>query len=318
MLSRQLWIVALLLLLMAAPAAAQDDGLNLPAELYILNNRGVVQQYGLGAEGTKTVTPEDQFVLDFGIAPDGNFIAYRTETTLEIRSLADNSSVKSVVLDAEDIPPFRGEGDSIAWSPIGDAVAYTTLYGAKVYFLSDESAVQLREGQFISLSWSPDGRYLAGEQENNIWWVYRRDRNTFLLASAIPSSLGLGWQPNGDLIFAPESGGLFTMNLNAGNTQTTLLDESWVYGLPVVQTDGTIAVFGRQKSDPETSEGFGRAKCRFNWQGCTGRQTGNFWWRFRMACWRWRTRPMARPSPCPSAGQSPMPGGRYRRRVWKA
>lgn len=254
---RHLWILAFVLI--AAPIMAQEDGLNLPADLYILNNRGVVQQYSVGALGVSTITPEDAFVLDFGIAPDAHWIAYRSESSLEIDGISDDAPpIASVVLTEEDVPPFRGQGDSIAWSPIGDAVAYTTLYGAKVYFLNDDSAVQLREGQFISLSWSPDGRYLAGEQQNNVWWVYRRDRNTLLLASAIPASLGLGWSSTGELIFAPESGGLFSMNLDANNAQTLLLDDTWTYGLPLVRPDGTLLVFGRQKNDTEVPAAFGR------------------------------------------------------------
>ncbi|MEO0599146.1 MAG: hypothetical protein AAF126_23755, partial [Chloroflexota bacterium] len=62
-------LIVLMLMLIAVPTGAQD-GLNLPSELYVLNAEGVVQRFGLGTEGVSAVTPEDAFVLDFGIAPD--------------------------------------------------------------------------------------------------------------------------------------------------------------------------------------------------------------------------------------------------------
>ena len=72
------WLFCFALLLIAGPLLAQD-GLNLPSALYVLTAEGRVDRYGLGAEGVRMITPEDEFVIDFGVAPDGNWLAYRTE-----------------------------------------------------------------------------------------------------------------------------------------------------------------------------------------------------------------------------------------------
>lgn len=249
----------LLVLLFAQVSLAQEDGLNLPTELYVLTNGGQVQQFGMGMAGLSVVTPEDEFILDFGIAPDGNWMAYRTEAGLRLFNIYQPDDPPVELAGAEaGIPPVRGEGDTIAWSPNGDAIATTTAYGARIYFPAANTAIDLREGQFTQVIWSPNGSYLAAEADQNIWWVYRREANNLVLTSAIPSAVGVAWGGVSQLIFAPPDGGLFLMDLSAANAQTTLLDNTWTYSLPYLLGDGTIAVYGRQKDDELIPEGSGR------------------------------------------------------------
>ncbi|NWG16223.1 MAG: PD40 domain-containing protein [Chloroflexi bacterium] len=254
---RRIGIFALMIVLLVSPAAAQD-GLNLPSELFVLTNAGVVQRYGLGAAGVAAVTPEDAFVVDFAAAPDGGWLAYRTENGLELLNLNTGESETIEAITAG-LPMFRGRGDTMAWSPGGDALAYTTAYGARVWFNAGAPAfADLRQGQFEQVMWSPDGSYLAAEAEPSIWWLYRREGTSLTLTSAIPSSAGLAWINATEIVFAPEEGGLIRMDLANANRQTLLLDDTWVYTWPYVQPDGTLLVFGRQKDDPEIEEGFGR------------------------------------------------------------
>ncbi len=255
---RRIGIFALCLLLMVGYARAQD-GMNLPAPLYLLTNNGQVQRVGLGTEGVTTVTPEDLFVVDFGVAPDGNWLAYRTQDGLNIRNMY--TEAEAVIEEGTaDLPPSRGHGDTLAWSPTGDMIAYTTAYGARVYTNTPTEALfaDLREGVFVNLQWSPTGAYLAAEAEGDIWWLYRRENNALILTSAIPSSIGLSWVSPTEVVFAPANGGLIRMNLAAGNAQTILLDESWRYRLPATQPDGTLVLFGVQKVDTEVPEGSAR------------------------------------------------------------
>ncbi len=247
---------ALTLLLAALPVSGQD-GLNLPTELYVLTNAGQVVEYGLGASGIRAVTPDDVFVVDFGIAPDGVWLAYRTEDGLNLARM-DTGQVYAVEGRTAGLPQVRGQGDTVAWSPAGDALAYTTAYGARVWFSSGGRFADLTEGAFRQLIWSPDGRYLAAEADNHIWWLYRREGETLILTSAIPSSLGLAWVSLTEVALAPETGGLIRMNLAEGNRQTVLLDDTWVYRLPYQLPDGTLAVFGRQKGEGDPDSGFGR------------------------------------------------------------
>jgi Tol biopolymer transport system component len=252
------------LLLLVAPLAAQD-ALNLPSALYVLTNAGQVSRYGLGTEGVRPVTPEGTFVIDFGVAPDDTWLAYRTDQGL---TLYQPYSQTQIALDSAQasIPSVRGRGDTIAWAPAGDALAITTLTGGRVYLNteSDPQAAEafhrldLTEAPFVQVMWSPDGRYLAGESEGGSWWLYRRAGHQMILTSAIPFSDGLAWYNATTLAFAPQEGGLRLMDLNAANRQTVLLDDTWVYRQPQLLPDGTLAVFGRQKNDPAVPEGFAR------------------------------------------------------------
>src|SRR5262245_31260473 len=247
------------LLFASLSVGAAQDALNLPSELYVLTNDGVVQQYGLGAAGVRTVTPEDTFVVDFGVARDGNWVAYRTETELRIRNMytGDEEMIES---GASGVPPVRGRGDTMAWSPQGDVLAYTMPYGARFWFNTGEQPVFLdtREGEFMQLVWSPDGRYLAAEAQEHIWWIYRRQETTMPLTSAIPSALGIVWVSPAELVFTPGDGGLILMDLANANAQTVLLDNTQIYEQPQHLPDGRMVAFGRSPDDEETEPGSGR------------------------------------------------------------
>lgn len=255
---RRIWMSLLLLLSIAAPAAAQD-GLNLPSELYVLLNSGSVERYGLGAEGVRTVTPEGQFVLDMGVAPDGNWLAFRTDQGLSLVDMftGETSQVEGA---SATYPPVRGRGDTMAWSPAGDALVYATPYGARVYFDTDSGVVfvDIATTQLINLIWSPDGSYLAAESENNIWWIFRREGTQMTLHSAIASSIGITWTSGSQLVFAPESGGLIAMDLANANAQTALQNEGTLYRLPSYRPDGTLLVYARRKNDASVEDGMGR------------------------------------------------------------
>jgi hypothetical protein len=258
------WLLLIIVLLMTAPLRAQD-GLNLPAALFVLSAEGQVSRYGLGIEGVRTVTPDDEFVLDFGVAPDGVWIAYRTEAGLALHNIYSGETFGIPNAQAG-VPPVRGRGETIAWNSKGDALAVTTLTGGRVYINTqlllqsgvEFKEIELSEGPFVQVIWSPDGRYLAAEAEGGVWWLYRRENESMMLTSAITSSDGLAWYNNSTVVFAPAEGGLRLMDLNAANTQTALLDDTWVYHQPAVRSDGTVVVFGRQKDDPAVPEGFAR------------------------------------------------------------
>lgn len=245
--------------LFASLTVTAQDALNLPAELYVLTNSGVVQQYGLGAAGVQTVTPEEAFVVDFGVAPDGNWLAYRTDKGLHLANIyTDGSDI--IENETAGVPPVRGRGDTMAWSPQGDALAYTMPYGARFWFNTGAQPVftDVREGAFVQILWSPDGRYLAAEASDHIWWIYRREETSMVLTSAIPSGLGVVWVSPTELVFTPADGALILMDLANANAQTMLLDSSRIYEQPQRLPDGRVVAFARDKDDEETEPGSGR------------------------------------------------------------
>lgn len=255
---RRTLVTALALLCLVSLTRAQD-ALNLPADLYVLLNTGVVQRYGLGAAGITTVTPEDAFVVDFGVAPDGDQIAYRTETSINVISISGALEPRIIERQA-DVPPYRGRGDTIAWSPDGSAIAYTTTYGARVFFnLGDVAAyADLSEGLFVDLDWSPDSRFFAAQSDAGVWWIYRREATTLALTSIITATNGIAWVSGGQVVFAPPEGGLILMSLDEANAQSAILEDDWEYALPALNAQDELVFFARDKADETTPTGYGR------------------------------------------------------------
>jgi Tol biopolymer transport system component len=249
----------LLVLIALAAGARAQDALNLPAELYILLNNGVVQRYGLGSSGVTQVTPAEDFAVDFGVSPDGTQIAYRTENSINIITIVGPPSERIIERQA-DVPPYRGLGDTIAWSPDSAAIAYTTTYGARVFFnLGDVAAyADVREGLFVDLRWSPDSRFLAAQTDAGVWWIYRRDATTLSLTSVIPASNGIAWVTGNQIIFPPPEGGLNLMDLDLANAQSVILDASWEYALPTLNAEDELLFFARDQADEATPDGYGR------------------------------------------------------------
>jgi hypothetical protein len=252
------WLFLIALLALVGGLVAQEDGLNLPTELYILLNDGVVERYGLGATGVEPVSPDGEFVVDFAVAPDGGWLAYRTETGLMLSHLAAGTDGETHQLEGEsaNLPPLRGRGDTMAWSPAGDALAYTTTYGLRIAFEigGDPLFNQVAVSPLAGLRWSPGGTFLAAEAENNVWWIYRREGVRLHLASAIPSSRGLAWFDDNRLIFAPEEGGLFLMDLGRFNEQSLLRGADDLYWLPYVRADRSIVAYTRPAAEEVADE----------------------------------------------------------------
>jgi dipeptidyl aminopeptidase/acylaminoacyl peptidase len=236
---RKLILIFISIWLSSFVTSAQD-ALNLPTELYILLNGGQVERYGLGADGVQTITPEGEFIIDFGVASDDNWLAYRTQNGMYISNIYEPDTVQ-LMDESADVPPIRGNGDTLAWSSGDSALAYVTLNGVRVFF-RDGSTTDIAVNQVQHLEWSPDGSFLLAETAENIWWVYRRVGLNMPLSSVIPSSQGITWLNDSVLIFAPADGGLLTMDLNDNNAQTTIMATSQVYNLPYYVGEGVYRV----------------------------------------------------------------------------
>ena len=257
---RLAFLIAVLFTLALSFSVQAQDALNLPADLYILLNNGQIQRFGVGAAGVFDLTPPGLFIVDFGVDSLGQQIAFRTESGLYTINVASGGNPQQLEGATADVPPYRGSGDTIAWSPSGDAVAYTTTYGARIAFNlgATPTFFDLKQSPFKGLSWSPGGRFLAAEAEQNVWWIYRRDNNNLVLTSAIPSSIGTAWVSDGELVFAPADGGLRLMNLDQANAQAVLLDESVTYRLPELNASDALVFFGRDPNDKNVPDGYGR------------------------------------------------------------
>jgi len=240
-------LLTLLPTLLSPMTTRAQDGVNLPTALYLLRGEGLVERVGLGNAGITTVTPPDEFVIDFRVAPDGNLLAYRTRVGVLIADMY--SDAEPVLLEGEraSVPLIRGSGETIAWAPDGGAIAYTTLYGGRVW-QAGGTFTDLTTPNLRHLMWSPGGTYLAAESDIGAWWLFRRDAAGMVLIAAVPESAGATWVSDALLAFAPPEGGLRLMDLSQGNTQSELVAGPIRYFLPLMTVEGVLAYEG---SDPE-------------------------------------------------------------------
>jgi Tol biopolymer transport system component len=222
---------------LGAPTPAQD-GFNLPTELYVLLNDGVLERYGLGAQGVQHLTPEGAFVLDFAVSSDNGWLAYRTLESLSIASLHESSPARSLN-DKPSYPDIRGKGDTLAWSPQGDALAYTGANNGYVTFLLPDDTpltLGLNVAGLQDVRWSPQGGYLAMGAVDNVWWIFAREGTpsapTMRLTSAISDGTSLIWLSDSVLAFTPAGGGMVAMDVADANRQFALLPADVAYHLP--------------------------------------------------------------------------------------
>ncbi|MDZ4770126.1 MAG: hypothetical protein SGJ24_13435 [Chloroflexota bacterium] len=259
--SRTIVLILVLCLFFALPARAQD-GLNLPADLYVLLNDGRIERYGVGAGGVTTVSPADTFVIDFGVDSTGSRLAYRSDSGAYLLDLTQpGASPTAIEGVSADVPAFRGTGESLAWAPGGDAIAYTTTYGARIFFAGVGAFSDLREALFKQVIWSPGGRFLAAESESegqSVWWVYRRENTALTLTSIIADGAGaITWLSDSEIVFAPVIGGLRLMQLDQANAQVTLLDAPNLYRMPALDSSDALVFFARDPLDAAVPDGYG-------------------------------------------------------------
>jgi hypothetical protein len=236
-------LIIIILLVGWVMGVRAQEPLRLPAALYVLSNEGIVQRYRPGDAGLKAITPLNTFVLDFRLAPDDNWLAYRTLEGLWLTNLYRDDSQRLIEAESAGLPPIRGRGDTIAWTSQADALAYTTVTGIRAHFFETNTFADITIENIAHLSWSPDGRYLAAESSEDAWWIYQREGGGFRLTSVIPATEGAAWVSLTEIVFAPPEGGLVVMDLGLGNAQTVLLDPAFHYRLPFVESEEALLAF---------------------------------------------------------------------------
>lgn len=234
------WCLLGAALLLHIWALAAQDGFNLPTELYVLNNNGTVQRFGLGASGVETIAGDDaNFVLDFAVAPDGVTLAYRTLEGLFLTDMyARQRRTPQTILTLEGpsagYPEIRGRGETIAWSPTGTALAYATLGNLRLLDRRTGRTQNLDVAAIQDLRWSADGQFLAAGAAGSIWWFYFYDGAQARLISAITEVSSIAWTPDNRVYVAFTSGGLNILDILNRSQQTVVLPPSEVYSLPHV------------------------------------------------------------------------------------
>lgn len=126
-------VLALVVIAIPVPAGAQDSVYPLPAPLFILDSAGTLLRID-PADGAQTpISNPNQPVADFDIAPDGNWVVFRTaaEGMVIVGQIAGQSGY---VLEFESAAPPPGPAQTIAWSPDGAALAYIVADGVRLAY----------------------------------------------------------------------------------------------------------------------------------------------------------------------------------------
>ena len=157
----------------------------LPAPLYFLTSEYQLVRMEPDTGGVVPISDPNQPIADFDIAPDGEWVVYRTlyEGRVIVTSLSDG---RGQVLSLEgETPPTSSPRQTIAWSPKGDAVAYIVAgEGVRVRSLvAPESAETTVRGAWVELYWQDDTTLLASDETGAVTRITRRGAQVTLTAA---------------------------------------------------------------------------------------------------------------------------------------
>jgi WD40 repeat protein len=161
------------------------------------------------------VTPPDQRVLDFAIAPDGNWLAYRSNDTITLTSIDDDSISQQVDPNAAPPAALTLPLSTLAWSPDGLALAYVTASGFRVAFPTADGTprfVDITDRLVVNLRFSPTGQRLAAQADDNTWTLFSiqadGEAGAVRRTRTIDQAADVAWLDDNSLIAAAISGGL--------------------------------------------------------------------------------------------------------------
>ena len=110
------------------------------------------------------------------MSPDGQFIATsgRFDRDINIWHIPDMSMVLNIPNDDPHSPGLPPRVKDVAWSPAGDKVASSDIYGLKVRRPADGTVIYFVDaGESPSIAFSPDGKFLAaaipGDRTIRVW-----------------------------------------------------------------------------------------------------------------------------------------------------
>ncbi|MHB8628987.1 MAG: TolB family protein [Aggregatilineales bacterium] len=245
---------------------------------------GQVVCYDANTALPKPITPADPPAIDFAIAPDGQWLAYRAGQTLSIAPIADGQ-VAVHMIDPQAIPSAglsrdqQPEAVTLAWAPDGLAIAYLTAFGLRVTDPSGQFA-NADDKPYMSLMWSPDGNRLAAQATDSSWTFFACTHNPLKLSVTriFADAASMAWLDEKAVIVAPTAGGLLRIDptsanaapawyvadehfikLNQGQPEQVValhLDAGDHNGIAVaIDADGHWTPFGGAKLDPRLSWG---------------------------------------------------------------
>lgn len=170
----RLAVMVSLVALAAMPVAlarAQEGAFPLPAPLYILTSQHDLIYVDPANGGQTVISSPGQPVADFDIAPDGEWVVYRTPANnlVVVTQLAGQGGY--VLEFGDNPPPDSSPAQTIAWSPDAARIAYTVPGGVRIAELgAGEYGTPLFstvQGPWIELYWADPLTLIASDASGN-------------------------------------------------------------------------------------------------------------------------------------------------------
>ncbi len=196
---------------------ADDPALPAPACAIVV---GQIVCYDMQTASPRPISPEDRRVLDFAIAPDGNWVVYRTDDIVTIRGIYSEASL---VIDSKAEPPTPLDlvHTTMIWAPDGLEIAYLVSNGFRVAFPAPDGTIQavdIADRHYVNLRFSPGGLRLAAQAVDGNWSLFALhiddDKLSVSPTGAIPQAADLAWLDDNSFILAAVAGGLWRLDAN--------------------------------------------------------------------------------------------------------
>ena len=244
---------------------------------------GQVICYDANTAVPKPITPAGPPIIDFAIAPDGQWLAYRAGQTLSMAPIAGGQVAVRIIdpkaIPSADLSRTQPDAVTLAWAPDGLAIAYITAFGLRVTDPSGQFA-DANDRPYTSLAWSPVGDRLAAQAADGSWTFFACTHNPLKLSitRVFADAASVAWLDDTIVIVAPAAGGLLRIDptsasaapvwyvadehfikLNPGMSEQVValhLDSGDQNGIAVsIDADGHWTPFGSAKLDPRLGWG---------------------------------------------------------------
>lgn len=228
----------------------------LESDLFYLNSAGQVwRQPLLGDESAAAaVTELDRTVLDFSVAPGGEWLLYRTSEFIGVREVQSLNG--QIIADAGQLPPTAWPGHTMAWSADASKLSYTNADGFEVYIPGvgadfGPAVVPITERLIRDMGWSFGAEYLLIWRDDASAALYQSSNDVVTKWVELGTINGYKWLEDGRLAFAPVEGGLAVLNPSDLNSRVFVVPQDRHVSLIGQRVDGAIVFFVHTNSTDE-------------------------------------------------------------------
>nr|MBN1228148.1 hypothetical protein [Anaerolineae bacterium] len=222
----------------------------LPADLYYIEDDGRIWYQPRAGDETASIpiSPHNEQVLDFSLAPGGDWVIYRTDGEVMISTrngLQQRTVFRDSLFGSIPVPP-AGNPRSVAWAPDGSRLAYATPGGFHVLLPSADSSdgvllYPISEAGVSGISWSPGSTWILVYRDDNTSALYNTDPLGKWVELGILS--GHTWLSDGRLAFAPAEGGLALLTPGDIDSRVFILPQDRYVTVPCERSDRMLAFF---------------------------------------------------------------------------